>query len=80
MRRSLKTSRKMSSILIGIDLFLAILTAIWIVISIVADMVSTSNVTGYDENTIRQLMANSGMRFILMFLTSLFWTIFIMCG
>ena len=70
----------MSSVLIGIDLFLAILTSIWIIISIVADVVSTSNITGYDENTIKQLMANSGMRFVLMLLTSLFWTIFIMCG
>ena len=70
----------MSNVLIGIDLFLAILTSIWIVISIVADVVSTSNITGYDENTIKQLMANSGMRFVLMLLTSLFWTIFIMCG
>ena len=68
----------MSSILIGIDLFLALLTSIWLVLSSVADIVSTSNVSTYDENITKQLMANSGMRFILMFLTSLFWTIFIM--
>lgn len=68
----------MTTILIGIDLFLALLTSIWIVLSMVADIVSTSDVGSYSKDTIKQLNINSGTRFVLMILTSLFWTIFIM--
>lgn len=68
----------MSSILLGIDLFLAFFCSIVLVLSIVADIVSTSNIASYSEETIRQLHTNSGFRFVLGFLASLFWTIFIM--
>ena len=66
------------TILLGIDLYLAIVTSIWIVLSIVADVITSSNTASWGEDLLKRLQVNSGMRFVLMLLTSLFWTIFIM--
>ena len=67
----------LGTILLGIDLFLAFACSILLVLSIISDLVTTSNITAYSEDLVKQLHTNSGFRFVLAFLASLFWTLFI---
>ncbi len=66
------------TIVLGIVLFLGFLSSILLVLSIVADLVSTSNITAFSEELIKQLNANSGMRVLYAFVASLCWTLAIL--
>ena len=68
----------MLNVLLGIDLFLAFFTTVVLILSIVADIVATSNIGAFSEEMVKQLHTNSGFRFVLAFFASLFWTVFIM--
>lgn len=69
----------MMKILLGIDVFIAILTSIFIVLSAVADLVNTSNPSYFatEKNITDELKTHSGARYLAMIITSLCWAIFI---
>ena len=66
-------------ILLGIDLFLALASSIFIILSIVSDLVNTNNPAAYTKDMIKELNGHSGARVLASFIASLCWTIFIMC-
>ena len=69
----------LGNILLGLCLFGALVSSIWLVLLIVVDVISSNNITGFSDEQKNQFKINSGVRFILMLVTSLLWTIFIMC-
>ena len=68
-------------ILLGLDLFIAFVSSIFIVLSMVADLVNTSNPSYFiqSKDLTKELSGHSGARYLAMFIASLCWTIFIMC-
>lgn len=69
----------MAKILLGIDLFLAIASMLFIVLSIVSDLINTGNPQAFTKDMISELKGHSGARWLAWMVTSLCWTIFIMC-
>jgi len=67
------------TILLGIDLFIALATTLFIVLSIVMDVVNTNDPMYFNEETRADLKGHSGARFLSGFVACLCWTIFIMC-
>ena len=67
------------TILLGIDLFLAIFSTLFIVLSIVSDLINTNNPSSFTRDMISELKGHSGARWLASFVTSLCWAIFIMC-
>ena len=68
-----------AQILLGIDLFLAFVSSLFIVLSIVSDLVNTNNPSAYTKDMVSELKGHSGARVLAGFIASLCWTIFIMC-
>ena len=66
-------------ILLGIDLFLAIASMLFIVLSIVSDLINSNNPQSFTKDMITELKGHSGARWLAWLVTSLCWTIFIMC-
>lgn len=66
-------------ILLGIDLLLAIGSLLFIVLSIVSDVINTNNPQAYTKDMISELKGHSGARWLAWIITSLCWMIFIMC-
>ena len=69
----------MITILLGIDLFLAIASMLFIVLSIVSDLINTNNPSSFTKDMMAELKGHSGARWLAWLVTSLCWTIFIMC-
>jgi hypothetical protein len=68
------------TILLGIDLFIAFATTLFIVLSIVMDLVNTNDPMYFNDETRNELKGHSGARFLSAFIACLCWTIFIMCA
>jgi hypothetical protein len=66
-------------ILLGIDLFLAIASILFIVLSIVSDLINTNNPNSFTKDVEAELRGHSGARILAGIITSICWTIFIMC-
>lgn len=66
-------------ILLGIDLFLAIASMLFIVLSIVSDLINTNNPNSFTRDIEAELRGHSGARILAGIITSLCWSIFIMC-
>lgn len=66
-------------ILLGIDLFLAIASSLFILLSIVSDIVSTGGLGDFTEERIKELRGHSGARVLAGIIASFCWTVFIMC-
>lgn len=68
-----------AQILLGIDLFIALSTTLFIILSIVMDLVNTNDPMYFNDETRKDLKGHSGARFLSGFIACLCWTIFIMC-
>lgn len=69
-----------ATILLGIDLFLAIVSLLFIGLSIISDMVNSNNPVAFTKkNMEEELAGHAGARWVAAFVTSVCWTIFIMC-
>lgn len=66
-------------ILLGIDLFIAFAATIFIILSIIMDVVNTNDPMYFNDQTRADLKGHSGARFLSAFIACLCWTIFIMC-
>ena len=66
-------------ILLGIDLFLAFSSSIFIILSIISDLVNSNNPAAYTKDMVSELRGHSGARVLAGLVASLCWTIFIMC-
>lgn len=66
-------------ILLGIDLFLAIASILFIILSMVRDLINTSTPQAITKDMTGELRTNSGARWVAWLVTSVTWTIFIMC-
>jgi hypothetical protein len=66
-------------ILLGIDLLLAIASLLFIIMSTVSDLINTNNPQAYTKDMIAELKGHSGARWLCWMITSICWTIFIMC-
>jgi hypothetical protein len=66
-------------ILLGIDLFSAIASMLFIVVSIVSDLIITNNRNSFTRDIEAELRGHSGARILAGNITSLCWSIFIMC-
>jgi hypothetical protein len=66
-------------ILLGIDLFLAIASMLFIVLSIVSDLINTNNPNSFTKDVEAELRGHSGARILAGVISSLCWSIFIMC-
>ena len=66
-------------ILLGIDLFIALCSSLFIVLSIVSDLINTSNPNSFTRDVEAELRGHSGARVLAGIITALCWTIFIMC-
>ena len=67
------------NILLGIDLFVAIFSTLFIILSIVSDLVNTNNPQSYTKDMIAELKGHSGARWLAAMVSSLCWAVFIMC-
>lgn len=66
-------------ILLGIDLFIAIASVLFIVLSIVSDVINTGNPNSFTRDVEAELRGHSGARILAGLIASLCWTIFIIC-
>ena len=66
-------------ILLGIDLFVALCSSLFIVLSIVSDLINSGNPNSFTRDFESELRGHSGARILAGFITSLCWSIFIMC-
>lgn len=66
-------------ILLGIDLFIALCSSLFIVLSIVSDLINTGNPNSFTRDVEAELRGHSGARVLAGLITALCWTIFIMC-
>ena len=66
-------------ILLGIDLFIAFASTIFVILSIVMDLINTNDPMYFTDETRGDLKGHSGARFLSAFIACLCWTIFIMC-
>ena len=66
-------------ILLGIDLFLAMCSSLFIVLSIVSDLINSGNPNSFTRDFEVELRGHSGARILAGIVTSLCWTIFIIC-
>lgn len=69
----------MLKILLGIDLFFAIASVLFIILSIVSDVINTGNPNSFTKDVESELRGHSGARILAGIIASLCWTIFIMC-
>ena len=66
-------------ILLGIDLFIALCSSLFIVLSIVSDLINTGNPNSFTKDVEAELRGHSGARVLSGLIACLCWTIFIMC-
>jgi len=66
-------------ILLGIDLFMALCSSLFIVLSIVSDLINSGNPNSFTRDFESELRGHSGARILAGFITALCWSIFIMC-
>lgn len=67
-------------ILLGIDLFVAMCSSLFIVLSIVSDLINSGNPNSFTKDVEAELRGHSGARILAGLITALCWTIFIMCA
>lgn len=68
-----------AQILLGIDLFIALCSSLFIVLSIVSDLINTGNPNSFTKDVEAELRGHSGARVLSGLIACLCWTIFIMC-
>lgn len=68
-----------AQILLGIDLFIALCSSLFIVLSIVSDLINTGNPNSFTKDVEVELRGHSGARVLSGLIACLCWTIFIMC-
>ena len=66
-------------ILLGIDLFVALCSSLFIVLSIVSDLINSGKPNSFTRDFESELRGHSGARILAGIIASLCWTIFIIC-
>ena len=66
-------------ILLAIDLFLAIASTLFIILSIFSDLINTNNPQAFTKDMEAELRGHSGARVLAGLVASLCWSIFIVC-